>query len=284
MRTPRVSTRAPEDPGRCVDRNRDLWDTWTGFHVTSGHYDVQGFLRGRCTLQPFEPAELGDVTGRSLVHLQCHFGLDTLSWARRGARVTGVDFSPAAVGQARTLAQEADLRARFLCARVDELPETLDGSFDIVYVSFGSVVWLPDIARWARSAARLLAPGGVLYVAEYHPVLHTLDFDDGAREPVLRYPYFHRAAPIAHELHGTYTDASDDVTESGYTWAHSLGSIVTGVVDAGLRLEFLHEFPSAQFAVLPYLERREDGRYWLPAHVEGELPLLFTLRAARPEG
>ncbi|MFD7166753.1 class I SAM-dependent methyltransferase [Streptomyces violascens] len=283
MRTARVTTMAPAEPERCIGRNRELWDHWTGFHVGSDHYDVKGFLEGRSSLEFFEEAELGDVSGRSLIHLQCHFGLDTLSWARRGARVTGVDFSPEAIDQAGQLAQLADLEAEFRCTEVYGLPAELDGRFDIVYVSFGSVVWLPDIARWARAAARLLAPGGILYVAEYHPVVHTLDFDDATREPVVRYPYFDRAQPIAHELRGTYTDSADDVAESGYTWAHSLGAIVTSVLDAGLRLDFLHEFGSVWFPVLPYLERGEDGRYRLPRRIEGELPLLFSLRATLPE-
>ncbi|RCH67536.1 class I SAM-dependent methyltransferase [Streptomyces sp. SDr-06] len=282
MRTARVTTLAPAKAEHCIGRNRELWERWTGFHVASDHYDVKGFLAGRGTLQPFEADEVGEVAGRSLIHLQCHFGLDTLSWARRGARVTGVDFSPRAIARAGELARATAVPAEFLCSEVYGLPAELDGRFDIVYVSFGSVVWLPDIARWARAAARLLAPGGVLYVAEYHPVLHTLDFDDATREPVLRYPYFDRAQPIAHELRGTYADSADDVTESGYTWAHSLGAIVTSVLDAGLRLDFLHEFPSVWFPVLPYLERRADGRYWLPERVEGELPLLFSLRATRP--
>ncbi|MEU5432234.1 class I SAM-dependent methyltransferase [Streptomyces sp. NPDC020719] len=284
MRTPRVTTLAPADADRCIERNRGLWDNWTGFHVGSDHYHVKGFLEGGSTLRPFELDELGEVSGRSLIHLQCHFGLDTLSWARRGAHVTGVDFSPAAVAQATGIADAAGLDADFRCAEIYRLPDDLDGRFDIVYVSFGSVVWLPDIRRWAQAAARLLAPGGVLYVAEYHPVLHVLDFDDDVREPVVRYPYFDRAQPIAHELHGTYTNADDDVVESGFTWAHSLGAIVTSVIDAGLRLEFVHEFPSAWFPVLPYLEQREDGGYWLPAHIEGELPLLFSMRAIRPKG
>ncbi|MGW7553073.1 class I SAM-dependent methyltransferase [Streptomyces rimosus] len=269
------------DHARWTESNRALWDTWTEAHVRSDHYDVRGFLAGRESLQSFEPGELGPVAGRSLLHLQCHFGLDTLSWARRGAHVTGVDFSPAAVGQANAIAAKAGLPAEFVCAQLYDLPPRFDHAFDIVYVSFGSLVWLPDIGRWARAAARYLAPGGVLYVAEYHPMVHVLDFDEDADGPRLRYPYFHRTEPVTHDLDGPYAGPGSG-SIAGYTWAHSLGEILTSVIRAGLRPEFLHEYPSAWFPMLPYLERRADGRYWLPARIEGECPLLFTLRATAP--
>ncbi|HLK44205.1 MAG TPA: class I SAM-dependent methyltransferase, partial [Thermoleophilia bacterium] len=149
--------------------NRAMWDARVPVHVASDFYNVEGFRRGELSIAPFEPAELGDVAGRRLVHLQCHFGLDTLSLARLGADVTGVDFSPVALDEARRLADETGLLARFVEATVDRARDVLDGNFDIVYTSWGVLVWLPDLGGWARTIAGLLRPGGFVYLVDEHP-------------------------------------------------------------------------------------------------------------------
>src|SRR5262249_16463954 len=136
------------------DNNRELWDELADINVETAYYDVPGFLAGRSTLRSIERAEVGDVAGRSLLHLQCHCGLDTLSWARLGARVTGVDFSPRAIDIARRLAQQAQVEAEFVCSSIEELTDRLTGSFDVVFTSYGVLCWLRDLARWARVIAR----------------------------------------------------------------------------------------------------------------------------------
>jgi SAM-dependent methyltransferase len=264
--------------------NRALWDEWTGIHLGSEFYDVEGFKRGGVRLRQYELDEVGDVAGKDLLHLQCHFGLDTLSWRRLGARVTGADFSPRAIEAARALAAETGLDARFVCSDLLDLPQHVDERFDVVYTSRGVLGWLPDLAGWARVAAGFLRPGGILYVTEIHPVAQV--FADENVEPGelrVEYPYFPRAEPLSFPVQGSYADESAAVEAPvEYAWVHSLGEIVSSVADAGLRLELLHEWPFVEWK-LPYLERAEGGDRWrLPASVKGELPLFFSLRARRP--
>jgi 2-polyprenyl-3-methyl-5-hydroxy-6-metoxy-1,4-benzoquinol methylase len=153
-------------------KNRELWDAWTKIHVDSAFYDVPSFRDGArpIRLADYEREEVGTVEGRTLLHLQCHFGLDTLSWARLGATVTGMDFSEEAIAAARALAAELGIAATFIASDLYRLPEVLDEQFDIVYTSRGVLGWLPDIAAWGRVAAQFVRPGGFLYVTEIHPV------------------------------------------------------------------------------------------------------------------
>lgn len=160
--------------------NQANWDARVPVHLDSDFYDVAGFKAGGSALRPFELAEVGDVAGRSLAHLQCHLGLDTLSWARLGAEVTGLDFSGAAIEQARSIAAECGLPARFVTADVYDAPRALGETYDIVYTGVGALVWLPDLTRWAEAVAALLNPGGFLYLAEFHPFTNVLDDDTGA--------------------------------------------------------------------------------------------------------
>lgn len=265
--------------------NRDTWERLADVHPGTEFYDVEGFLAGDSTLDPVEPEELGPVEDRSLLHLQCHFGLDSLSWARRGAEVTGVDFAGTAVEAARELAAEAGLadRARFVESDVYGLPDRLEGMFDVVYTSFGVLTWLPDLDRWAAVIEEFLEPGGRFYIAEFHPLAFTLDEASTAAEPRFTYPYFPREEPVVVEEEGSYADADADVDEGAtYEWPHSLGEVVTALCDAGLRVEFLHEYPWSRFAAVDAMEKREHGRYYLPG-LEEELPFVFTLRARAPE-
>jgi SAM-dependent methyltransferase len=264
--------------------NQALWEEWTSIHERSEFYDVEGWKAGRRTLRRFVLDEVGDVTGKDLLHLQCHFGLDTLSWARLGAKATGVDFSGRAIALARSLARETGLDARFVQADVLQLDEVLDGDFEVVFTSFGVLWWLPDLTRWARVVARFLRPGGMLYLAEFHPVAQVMD-DVSATAPIPRYPYFPSSEPLAFPVQGSYADPDAKVEqEVEYGWTHSLGEIVTVLAEAGLRIEFLHEFPFTVFRALPYLQASDDdARTWrLPEPYDGTLPLLFSLKATKP--
>ena len=261
--------------------NRELWDAWTRIHETSPLYDLDGFRAGRCSLQPREVAEVGDVAGKRLLHLQCHFGQDTLSWARRGAVVTGVDFAPLSIDLARSLAKELDLPATFICANVYDLPDHLDGGFDVVFTSAGVLVWLPDLPCWARAIARVLAPGGFFYLHEFHPVANACDYTEGVTEPVIRHPYFRTAEPLRFEESGSYGGPEPGVTRVSYEWPHGLGEVVGALLAAGLRLEFLHEFPDSVYPQLPFLARDEDG-LWRHDGIEGGVPLMFSLKARKP--
>jgi len=266
--------------------NRDVWDAWTKIHVGSAFYDVASFRNGGARpirLAHYEREEVGSVEGRSLLHLQCHFGLDTLSWARLGATVTGVDFSEEAIGEARKLAADIGMPATFIASDIYSFPEVLDERFDLVYTSCGVLGWLPDIAGWARVAAHFVRPGGFLYITQIHPVVQAFE-SEGVVPGGLRlaYPYWSHAEPLRFDVHGSYADRdapTDGLVEFG--WNHSLGEIVTALLDAGLRLEFLHEFDFVRWPV-GFLVEGKDGRWRLPAASEGGLPLFFSLKATKP--
>ena len=264
-----------------LERNRRLWDERVAHHVASRFYDTDGFLAGtNDPLRPFEDDELGPVDGLDLVHLQCHFGLDTLAWARRGAHVTGLDFSGEAVAAARRIAAQAGLDADFVEADVYDAPAALGGrTFDVVYTGFGALIWLPDLAAWADVVRALLRPGGRLYLAEFHPI--TWVFGDEDRTVELG--YFDRGPHHWHE-EGTYTDvrtgAVFEQTES-VEWQHPLEDVLTAVLGAGLVLESFHEHEFTLYPRWPDMVSGPGGRHQLPDG-EPSLPLIYSLAARRP--
>lgn len=266
-------------------RNRELWDAWTKIHVASAFYDVASFRNGERPIRvaDYEREEVGSVEGKSLLHLQCHFGLDTLSWARLGATVTGIDFSAEAIEAARGLAVDLKIPATFLVSDLYRLPDVLHEQFDIVYTSCGVLGWLPDIAGWGRVAAHFVRPGGFLYVTEVHPVAQVFE-NEGVEPGELRlaYPYWSHPEPLRFDVKGSYADR-DAPTEGlvEYGWDHSLGEILTSLADAGLRLEFLHEFDFVRWP-MDFLVQNEARRWRLPSGSKGGLPLFFSLRATKP--
>ena len=266
------------------DANRRHWDERVPIHRRTPFYDVEGFLAGRNVLEPGEIPEVGDVAGKSLLHLQCHFGMDTLSWARLGANVTGLDFSSEGVAAARQLAAETGIEAEFVEANVYDAPEALGGrTFDIVYTSRGVLTWLPDIPRWAEVVATLLEPGGFLYLREGHPFVHI--FDDEAESGFsVRYPYFHGPEPDRWDDPGTYADPTAVTVENEtYEWSHPIGSIVTAIAQAGLVIEFLHEFDHLCWEAFRWMAPGEEPGTWvLPGHRDS-IPLAYSIRARKPE-
>jgi len=262
--------------------NQALWNLWTPYHVASKFYNVEGFKAGNYRLDPVALAALGDVSGKSLLHLQCHFGLDTLSWARRGATVTGADFSAEAIEAARALASETGLAATFVCSNLYDLPQHLEGQFDIVFTSQGVLGWLPDLAGWARVIAHFLKPGGLFAIVEAHPVVFMFDEQRTDAELRLRYPYFPQPTPLQEEETGSYAVPDAPVQGVAYSWFHSLAEIFGALLHAGLRIVAFEEYPYMAWAFFPWMERRDDGYWQLPPGT-GELPLMFSLRATQPE-
>jgi len=243
---------------------------------------VPGFLAGGSPLKPHEIEEVGDVAGKSLLHLQCHFGLDTLAWARLGAEVVGLDFSREAISEARALAERAGIAAEFVEANVYAAVEALSGRrFDIVYTGRGALVWLPDLVRWAEIVGALLEPGGIFYIDEHHPIGEI--FDDEAEELRIRYPYFHAPEPDRWDEPGSYADPTVATTENvTYQWGHTIGQIVTALAQAGVVIEFLHESDSLFWKRFPFMVPGEvPGTWLLPEHRES-VPLVFSLRARKP--
>lgn len=268
-----------------VRKNQELWDEWTEINVRSAFYDVDGFRREPGPLDAIVRAGLGPLAGRSVLHLQCHFGMDTLRLAREAREVVGVDFSEKAISFARGLAAELGSGARFVQSDVYELPAALDGEFDLVFTSYGVLGWLPDLARWAAIVARYLRPGGAFFLAEGHPTMWM--FDNEADELRIRYPYFHSAQPI--ELPptvGNYADPTAAVTKTEYSWAHSMEDIVMSLLRAGLVLEELREHTHIRWKAFPFLVEEQEPEskdsIWRMPPDRPQLPLMFSLRARKP--
>ena len=262
-----------------VEINCVHWDELAKIHDrASDYYDVAGFKAGGISLRAVERDEVGDVRGKSLLHLQCHGGLDTLSWARLGARVTGVDFSAEAITRARLLAAECQLDARFVCANLDELGD-LGDTFDIVFTSFGTTVWLPDLDRWAALIARSLALGGLFYIIDGHPFACCLGNDGDPSIVRVVEPYFRSGAARFEGGGGDYALHDATIESPSYEWSHTLGEIVTALATAGLRIVFLHEFPFGDYAAMDTMRRGSDGYYRLAD--EKRIPHMYSLKAAR---
>ncbi|WP_445679719.1 class I SAM-dependent methyltransferase [Radicibacter daui] len=266
------------------DANRRNWDERAALHASdgTGFYDIPAFLAGRDDLMAIEAGEVGEVRGLRVAHLQCHFGLDTLRLARRGAEVTGLDFSPVAIAKARELAAEAGLAARFVEGNVYDAPDLMgEAAFDHVYVTWGALNWLPDIAGWARAVARLLAPGGRLYLLESHPTILAFESVEG----VIR-PWFDFATaagtPIVQDIATTYTGSTRQLASTRtYEWIHPLSAILGNLMAAGLALDWFHEHERLPYRLFANMEpAAEVGLYKLP---EGHprLPLSFSLQASR---
>jgi SAM-dependent methyltransferase len=257
--------------------NRANWDDRVPVHLASDLYDLEGFRAGAGSLRPFEAAEAGDVTGKRLVHLQCHVGLDTLSWARNGALVTGLDFSEPAIKAARSLATDLAIDASFVMADVYDAVTALgERRFSVVYTGTGALVWLPDIPRWAQVVTALLEPGGFLYLVEGHPFAQILDDAEGTK--IVR-DYFDDQPRIENYPY-TYTDGPALKHTRSVEFQHQLGQIVTALADAGLRMDFLNEHDFDAFQRFESLERH-GGQYRFPAG-RPRVPMMFSLRATRP--
>ena len=272
-----------------LDDNRKLWDAWTAIHTTGGFYDVRRFRDDPddVRIEAWERDEVGDVTGRSLLHVQCHFGLDTLSWARLGAaRVTGVDFSEPAIAFARELAAEVGLadRSRFVVSDVSGLPGPLEGeTFDVVYTGRGALGWLPDLEPWAEAVADLVKPGGIFYIHEGHPVLWALEDeaeDLAPGEVRVAYDYW-GGETLTVPVQGSYADPDADVdADVEHGWNHSLGEIVTVLARSGLRIELLDEKRQLGWPAL-FLVPDGEGHHVWPPGMDGSLPLMYSLRARK---
>jgi SAM-dependent methyltransferase len=276
-----------DDRRASLEENREHWEELAARHPDTEFYDVAGFLAGETSLLPLEREEFGPLVGEgvSLLHLQCHFGLDTLSWAREGCDVVGVDFAGTAIETARELAVEAGLdeHAEFVRADVYDVPEVLDRTFDAVFTSYGVLPWLPDLDGWAEVVAGSLAPGGVFYLAENHPFTGTLHEDSEPGGMRFAYPYF-GGEHLTFEADGSYADPEAELEHRRtHEFSHSLGEVLTALLDAGLDLEFVHEHPWSEFRALDAMEADEEGRWWLPG-LEHDLPFLFSVLARKPTG
>jgi SAM-dependent methyltransferase len=268
------------------DANRANWDERVGVHLASASYDLGPLKAGRGCLNPIESDELGPVDGRRVLHLQCHFGRDSLTLAQQGAEVVGLDFSAPAIAAARKLAAELGLsdRAQFVEADLYDAPAAIPepAAFDIVFVTWGALCWLPDIRRWAEIVVRFLKPGGFLYLAEGHPA--ALVFDDCVASsdgmPGRFVPYFERGSIVIDEAHDYAVERASLQASRTYQWLHPRSDVVTALLKAGLRLAWLHEHDRVPWRMFAMLVQAENGMYCWPD--KPWLPLSFSLRADKP--
>jgi SAM-dependent methyltransferase len=270
-----------------TDANRANWDERATLHADRGEhgYRISQYIADRSAISDvvrFDLPRLGDLHGVRTVHLQCHIGTDTLSLARLGARVTGLDFSPNAIDEARRLVADSGDDVDFVVADVYDAADLLPReSYDLVYTGVGALCWLPSVDRWAQVVAALLAPGGTLHLREGHPILWSMDerLDDDLH---LRFPYWEREQPLEWDDDSTYVETTRRLTATRtYEWNHSLGEIVTALIRAGLRIDLLEEHDSVPWEALPGQMTERDGEFVLAA-LDGVAPLSYTVRAGKP--
>jgi SAM-dependent methyltransferase len=259
-----------------VEANRVHWDAVTPGHVTSDFYDLASFKAGRDTIDDVEAELVGDVAGLSLLHLQCHFGMDTMSWTRRGARATGIDFSTVAIEHAQNLAAELGLDTRFVVA--DVLTADLDETFDVVFTSHGVLGWLPELTGWGRTVARHLAPDGRFLLIESHPFLWMFDDERTDDAMALRYDYFSSTAVEFTET-GSYANSNGPTTRV-INRLHRVDEILGALVDAGLTITAVREYDRMAWQALPHMVRGDDGWWRLPPG-DVRIPLMLAVTATR---
>ena len=272
----------PALPPDWDQHNRLSWDERAPIHARSAFYDVDGFVAGKPAVQPFEVDELGPLGDLRLVHLQCHFGLDTLDLVRLhpGLTAVGLDYSEPAVTEARALADRLGLSSRcsFVVGDVRSASTILPASsFDVVYTGKGAICWLNDLPAWAAQCFALLRPGGFLYVSEFHPVGNALSFSS----PGIGDDYF-RTDPWVDEAPGSYADLTASTRHNlTVCWNHPLPDIFSSLLAAGFELRFFHEYDYTLYQVTDWLVRGDDGRWRWPS-ADARLPLMFSLKAYKP--
>ena len=273
-----------ENDEHYFEANKTSWNKRTAVHKDSAFYNLQGFKQGNTSLNKIELQELGDVKGKTMLHLQCHFGMDTMSWEREGAIVTGVDLSDEAIKLAKEIAAELKLNAKFICANIYDLTApskipSLGGDlgecFDIVFTSYGTIGWLPNLDKWAAIISHFLKPGGIFYIVDFHPTLWMMDenFEH------IKYNYFNTAV-IAEENTGTYTDRNAPIKNDEYNWNHPFSEIFSALLNNNLRIEQFNEFPFSSYNCFSNLEQGAD-HMWRIKGMDEKMPMMYSIKAAK---
>ncbi|MBN8701880.1 MAG: methyltransferase domain-containing protein [Bacteroidetes bacterium] len=258
-----------------IEKNKESWNKRTGYHVKSAFYDLDGFLKGASSLNEIELKLLGDIKGKSILHLQCHFGQDSISLARLGAQVTGIDLSDIAIDTATSLAKETQTSCKFICCNIYDLPKHLTEKFDIVFTSYGTIGWLPDLNKWAQLISTYLKLEGKFIFAEFHPVVWMFDNDF----KTVQYNYFNSGAIIETEI-GTYADRSAPIKQEFVTWNHSTSEVLTSLIANGLKIESFEEFDYSPHNCFTNTTEFEPKKYRI-THLGNKIPMVFALTATK---
>ncbi len=255
--------------------NRKLWNSKTDFHINSEFYDNETFIEGRNSLKSIELELLGDINGKSILHLQCHFGQDTISLSRLGANVTGVDLSDKAIERAKELAIKTKMDATFICCDIYDLPQHLDKEFDLVFTSYGTIGWLPNLDKWAKIVSRFLKPNGKFVFVEFHPVVWMFDADFKKIE----YNYFN-TGPIVENEEGTYADKNAPISQDSVGWNHSISEVVTNLLQNGLEINSMKEFDYSPYNCFNETVEYESQKFKIK-HLENKIPMVYSIVASK---
>lgn len=255
--------------------NQQWWNANVKAHVASDFYGVEAFLNGKSSLNDIELQLLGNIEGKSILHLQCHFGMDSISLARMGAKVTGIDFSEPAIEVARELAIKTEVQAQFICCDVYSLPQHLDNHFDMVFTSYGVIGWLPNLQQWAYLISKYLKPGGCFVMAEFHPVVWMFDnnFIDVA------YRYF-QDAPIIETQEGSYANRETDEKKTSISWNHSLSEVINNLISQGLQLSAFYEYDYSPYHCFQDMDEIAPGRFQTK-RLGNKIPMVYSLKAQK---
>ncbi|MEO6540252.1 MAG: methyltransferase domain-containing protein [Ferruginibacter sp.] len=257
------------------EENKRSWNKRTAVHKDSAFYDLASFKKGKSSLNKIELEELGDVKGKSLLHLQCHFGMDTMSWERQGATCVGVDLSDGAIDLAKEINNELGMHTEFICCNVYDLKEHLDKKFDIVFTSYGTIGWLPDLDAWAGIVSHFLKPGGTFYIADFHPVLWMMN-ENFER---IKYNYFNTET-ITEEISGTYSDRSAPIKSIEHGWNHPFSELISALLKQDLQIEQFNEFPYSPYNCFNNLEKGDD-EMWRIKDMEEKMPMMYSIKATK---
>lgn len=258
-----------------IEVNRALWNEKTKHHIGSAFYDMAAFLAGQTSLKEIELELLGDVRNKSLLHLQCHFGQDTLSLARMGANTMGVDLADGAIAEARELNKKLNLDAGFICSDIYDLPNHLDKQFDIVFTSYGTIGWLPDMSRWASVVSHFLKPGGTFLIVEFHPVVWMFDNDF----TYVQYPYFNKETIIENES-GTYADRDAPMQLESISWNHNLAEVMQALIENGLKIDTFREYDYSPYDCFNKTVEVIPGKFNIQG-MEGKIPMVYAIKATK---
>lgn len=258
-----------------IEINRQSWNNRVEAHLKSKFYDVESFLKGKTSLNSIELDLLCDVKGKSILHLQCHFGQDTISLSRLGADVTGVDLSDKAIESAKKLTTETNSKTNFICCDIYDLPNHLDKQFDIIFTSYGTIGWLPDLDKWAKIISQFLKPNGQFVFVEFHPVVWM--FDDNFEK--VGYNYFKSEAIVETES-GTYADKSADIVLETVSWNHSLSEVLGCLLKNELEVNSFEEYDYSPYNCFNKTIEFEQGKYRI-AHLEDKIPMVYSIVARK---
>ena len=258
-----------------LDINRKSWNAKVEPHLKSDFYFVDEFLKGRTSLNSIELGLLGDIKGKTILHLQCHFGQDSISLSRMGAKVTGIDLSDKAIEAGKDLAKQCNTDTEFICSDVYDLPTILNEKFDIVFTSYGTIGWLPDLEKWAGVIDHFLKPGGQFIMAEFHPVVWMFDYDFKD----IAYNYFNEK-PIAETYEGTYADFSAEIVQDYVMWNHSLSEVMQNLINKNLVIEQFQEFDWSPYPCFKHIEEFEKGK-WRTEKFGNKIPMVYAISAQK---